>query len=146
MFYSQLLSEMSPHIINQLMWEVWQCYQYILWKCICWSKSRLQYSFVYGTVHQLHHSASLTLLDARFSWQLQLSIRLLSCAMSWWPCCLYPASPVWMTADKSPGLLLASPPLCNSTAGECALSYEAHFHKSTKDTGTNLRQIALKLQ
>lgn len=29
-------------------------------------------------------------------------------AMLQWPCSLYPASPVWMTADKSPGLLLAS--------------------------------------
>lgn len=51
-----------------------------------------------------------------------------------------------MTADKSPGLLLASPPLCNSTAGEWAFSYEAHCHKSTKDRGTNPRQIAFKLQ
>lgn len=81
-----------------------------------------------------------------FPWQLQSSISLLSCAMPWWPCRPYPASPVWMTADKSPGLLLASAPLCNSTAGECAFSYEAHCHKSTKDTGTNPRQIALKLQ
>ena len=79
-------------------------------------------------------------------WQLQSSIRLLYCSKPGWPWRLYPASPVWMTADKSPGLLLASPPLCNSTTGECAFSHEAHCHKSTKDTGTNCRQIALKLQ
>lgn len=76
-----------------------------------------------------------------FSWQLQPSIRLLFCAMPWRPCCLYPASPVWMTADKSPRLLLAS--LCNSTAGECAFSYEAHCHKSTKHIAANPGQIAL---
>lgn len=88
---------------------------------------------------------SLALLETIYSWQLQPSIGLLSCARLWWPCRLHPASSVWMTADKSPGLLLASPLLCNSTAGgECAFSYEAQRHKSTKDTGTNRHQIALK--
>lgn len=63
-----------------------------------------------------------------------------------WPCSLYPASPGRMTAYKSPGLLLASPPVHNSTARECAFSYEAHDCKSTKDKGTSHHPIALKLR
>lgn len=96
-----------------------------------------------ATLRQLSaQHLSLVLLEAIYSLQLQPSIRLLSCTMLRWPCSLYPASTVWMTADKSPWLLLASPALCYSTAGECAFSHEAHYHKCTKDTDTNSCQIA----
>lgn len=101
------------------------------------SKSREQYRSVY---HCINTIVSLWPLQMPFfSRQFHFNIRLLSCATLWWPCCLYPASPVWMTADKSPVLLLTSLALCNSTAGECAFSYDAHCHKSTKNTGTNHR-------
>lgn len=63
-----------------------------------------------------------------------------------WPCSLYPALPGRMTAYKSLGLLLASPPVRNSTAGECAFSYKAHDCKSTKDRGRSHHPIALKLR
>lgn len=128
------------------MWEMFKYYQHFLWKCICWSKSRPVPFCHWNSASTSAQRLSPALLEAIYSWQLQPSIMLLSWAMLWWPCSLYPASPVWMTADKSSGLLLASPPLCNSTAGECAFSYEARYHKSTKDTDTNPRQIALKLQ
>lgn len=63
------------------MWGMWEYYPSFLSKCICWSKSRPLCGFVIGTVHQIHHSTSLTLLDAFFPRQLQHSIRLLSWAM-----------------------------------------------------------------
>lgn len=81
-------------------------------------------------MHQLYCSTSPTLLDSVFSSQLQPCIGLLLCALV----ALLPSSSLscWMTANKSPGLLLASPSLCNSTAGECAFSYEAHCHQALK--------------
>lgn len=113
---------------------------------VCGSRPRLRLCFAALAAHWLECSISPALLAAIYSWQLQPTIRLLSCAMLQWPCSLYPASPGRMTADKSPGLLLATSSVCNSTARECAFSYEAHHHKSTKDRGASHRQIALKLQ
>lgn len=125
-----------PHHVRE---QTCECYQRFLWRCI---QIEAQ-----DCVTAVSLSLSLTALDALFfpppPRQLQLSIGLLSYAALWWPCRLYPASPEWMTADESPGLLLASPPLCNSTAGSMLLAIKPAATRALKTQAQTLAKLPL---